>query len=278
MGWKKERGKKREGKKKRDTISPEFPSPPTFITSHKKSKLFILSHSFHSCLALLCQIQQIQKEWLRNTFSLSSPTAQVLLWMERALFALAKLHKSTKATRSARQEKSLPHSLQMMTKKVQGNGLAPYSRKGCWSHERRRGPVSAAFRETVALAAFPFLQGGLLKTGVHQVLGMCVVPLSCLSPTGWITPGAGNDAPGKEHTGTVPSAVPWKGAAAIVTVHHLLEQMQGNHCQDESLSCLLERTQGGSSLSSFCYLSLFFATEAVALQARDHTPEWVGSD
>lgn len=31
---------------------------------------------------------------------------------------------------------------------------------------------------------------------------MCVVPPSCVSPRGWISPGAGIDAPGKEHTGT----------------------------------------------------------------------------
>lgn len=117
----KERKKKKREGKKRDTISPKFPSPPPFITSLEKSKLFILSHS---CLALLSQIQQIQKEWLRNTFSLSSPTIQVLLGMERALFSLAKLHTSTKATHSAKQEKSLPHSLQIMTGKGTRKGLS----------------------------------------------------------------------------------------------------------------------------------------------------------
>lgn len=83
---------------------------------------------------------------------------------------------------------------------------------------------------------------------------MCVVPPSCVSPRGWISPGAGIDAPGKEHTGTAPCAAPCKGAAAIVTVHQPLEPQ----CQDESLSCLLEDAQGGCSLSTFCYSSLFF--------------------
>lgn len=149
--------RKKEKGKKRDTISPEFPSAPPFITSLEKSKLFILFHSFHSCLALLCQIEQIPKEWLRNTFSLSRPTIRVLLWMEGALFAWAKLHTSTKAIHSERQGKSLPHSLQIRTKKVQGKGSAPHSRKGCWYHEGGRGHVCAALREILTLAGLPLL-------------------------------------------------------------------------------------------------------------------------
>lgn len=39
-------------------------------------------------------------------FSLRSPAIQVLLWMEGALFARAKLHTSTKTTHSARQGKA----------------------------------------------------------------------------------------------------------------------------------------------------------------------------
>lgn len=104
--------------------------------------------------------------------------------------------------------------------------------------------------------------------------GRCVCGATELFVTrSWITPGAGNDAPRKEHSGTVPSAGLGKGAAAIVTAHHPLERIQGKHCQDESLACLLEHARGGCSLSRFCYLSLFFATEAVTVQARDRTPE-----